>query len=52
MKYTVNYNKYDKKLDTWHNIKRIFDNMADAIEFIAKLEKLREWESISITAEK
>ena len=52
MRYLITYNKYNKKLDTWHDIKRVFNNMANAIEFIAKLEKLKEWESITITSEK
>lgn len=51
MRYCVTYNFYSK-LDTWEDIKREFNSMAAAMEFIAKLEKMREWESITITAEK
>jgi len=52
MKYQVVYNRYDKQLNIYHDIKKVFDNMADAIEFISKLKKLKQWESVSVTAEK
>jgi hypothetical protein len=52
MKYHVTYNRYDTKLNVAHDICKTFNSLAAAIEFISKLNKLKEWETVSITAEK
>lgn len=52
MRYIVTFDMYVKQLNTYQNIKKVFSSMSGAIEYIAQIKKLKEWESINITAEK
>ena len=52
MRYIVTYNTYNKPLDMYHDITKTFNKMVDVVEFMAKFDKLKEWESITIAAEK
>jgi hypothetical protein len=51
MLYIVTFDMYVKQLNTYQNIKKVFTSMSDAIEYIARIKKLKEGESITISAE-
>lgn len=52
MIYIVTFNMYIKQLNTYQNIEQVFSSLSDAIEYVTRIKKLKEWESITIRAEK
>lgn len=52
MRYIVTFNMYVKALNTYHNMVKSFDKLPDALIYMSKFDRLKEWESITVHAEK
>jgi hypothetical protein len=52
MKYIVKINLYNKTLQRYQDSEFVFNTFSEALEYLAIIKKLKDWESVSIVAEK